>query len=264
MKDALGDRMKEYEQAEAGRRLMPLLPVVARIDGRCFSKFTQGMERPYDRRLSHAMIDTATDLAAETGACMVYTQSDEISLAWIQPSYDSELFFGGKIQKLTSILASMATAFFNSHFRERFGDLGTAQFDCRVWNVPNVEEGANTFLWREIDAMKNSVQMLARCHFSHKELHGKGRADQLAMLREAGIEWGDCPAFFRRGTWLQKIVTKRKFNETELRLLPEKHAARQNPDLEYERTQIVELDMPPFVEVKNRAGVVFFGEEPQV
>jgi tRNAHis guanylyltransferase len=80
--DALGDRMKGYESAEAGRRLMPLVPVMARIDGRCFSSFTRGMRRPYDPTMSEAMIDTTVQLVKETNACMGYTQSDEITLAW--------------------------------------------------------------------------------------------------------------------------------------------------------------------------------------
>jgi tRNA(His) 5'-end guanylyltransferase len=257
--------MKEYERAEAGRRLMPLLPVMARIDGRSFSRFTQGMARPFDERMSNAMIRTATDLAAETGACMVYTQSDEISLAWLQESPESELFFGGKIQKSTSVLASIATAAFAEAYRNYFPneERPHAHFDCRVWNVPSIEEGANTFLWRALDAEKNSVSMLARCHFSHKQLHGLGRKDQRALLREKGVEWESFPEFFKRGTWLQRRVEVRKFTATELALLPPKHEAHQNPDLQVERAVIVNLNMPPFVKVTNRAGVVFCREEPK-
>jgi tRNA(His) guanylyltransferase len=80
--DDLGDRMKDYEMAEAGRRCMPRLPILARIDGRGFSKFTGGLERPYDRRLSDLMVDTVKFLVRETNAVCGYTQSDEISLAW--------------------------------------------------------------------------------------------------------------------------------------------------------------------------------------
>jgi tRNA(His) 5'-end guanylyltransferase len=265
MKDDLGDRMKQYEQAEAGRRLMPLLPVMARIDGRSFSKFTKGMARPFDERMSNAMIGAATDLATETGASMVYTQSDEISLAWLQESHESELFFGGKVQKLTSVLASIATASFAEAYRKYFPseERPHAHFDCRVWNVPSIEEGANTFLWRALDAEKNSVSMLARCHFSQKQLHGLGRSDMKKMLREKGVEWESYPEFFTRGTWLQKRTEVRKFTAAELSLLPPKHEARQNPDLEVERGVIVKVNMPPFVKVTNRAGVVFRGEEPR-
>jgi hypothetical protein len=56
-KTALGDRMKLYGRIEAGRRCLPLLPICARIDGKRFSRFTQGLERPYDQRLSRLMVD---------------------------------------------------------------------------------------------------------------------------------------------------------------------------------------------------------------
>ena len=113
MQDDLGDRMKVYEAAETGRRFTPLLPVYARIDGRCFSTFTDGLDRPFDDRLSRAMVETVKYLVGETYARIGYTQSDEISLVWQQARYDSEMLFGGKVQKLVSVLAAMATAKFN-------------------------------------------------------------------------------------------------------------------------------------------------------
>lgn len=58
-KSPLGQRMKVYEGRETGRRCMPQLPVCARIDGKRFSQWTKGLERPFDARLSHLMIDGA-------------------------------------------------------------------------------------------------------------------------------------------------------------------------------------------------------------
>jgi len=102
MSDSLGDRMKLYESAEASRRFMPLLPVLARIDGRCFSSFTKGMERPYDSVMTDMMIATTAALVSETNACMGYTQSDEITLAWHSTDLKSQIFFDGRIMKMTS------------------------------------------------------------------------------------------------------------------------------------------------------------------
>ena len=82
MNDALGDRMKEFEMLEAGRRLLPVIPALARIDGRRFSRFTSGLARPYDQRLSDLMIATTKHLVEETNANCGYTQSDEITLTW--------------------------------------------------------------------------------------------------------------------------------------------------------------------------------------
>src|SRR6185369_15347403 len=112
-KDDFGDRIKRYEAGETEQYFMPLLPIYARIDGRCFSGFTSGLRRPYDERITRAMVETTRYLVEETHARIGYTQSDEISLVWQQDRYDSESLFGGKVHKLVSVLASMATAKFN-------------------------------------------------------------------------------------------------------------------------------------------------------
>lgn len=281
-KDALGDRMKAYEAQEAGRRLIPMLPVLARIDGRCFSKFTKQMRRPYDERLSKLMVATTEYLCRESNAVMGYTQSDEISLAWWAPSYESEIFFGGRIQKMTSQLAALASTFFvynyQDFFEERLDDrlrpgdfpadreyfFKPPTFDCRVWNVPTAEEGANTFLWREMDASKNSISMAARSLFSHKELLNRNGGQMQEMMWQKGTNWNDYPSFFKRGTFIQRRTIARKLTFDERERLPEKHAARQNPDLVIERSEFQRLEMPPFGTVSNRAEVVFEGAEPKI
>jgi tRNA(His) guanylyltransferase len=72
----LGDRQKFYERQYAGQKLLSLIPVVCRLDGRAFHSFTKGLKRPYDERLSKLMVETTKYLVAETGAKVGYTQSD--------------------------------------------------------------------------------------------------------------------------------------------------------------------------------------------
>jgi tRNA(His) 5'-end guanylyltransferase len=266
MSDSLGNRMKEYERAEAGRRLMPLLPALARLDGRAFHSFVRGLERPFDRRLSDLMIDTATFLVRETNALVGYTQSDEITLAWVPEVYDSPIFFDGRIQKMTSMLAALCAAHFNrrlpaflpAEFAERL-----PVFDCRVWNVPSLEEAANTFLWRELDATKNSISMAARAYYDHAELHDKNGAEMQELLWKKGVNWNGYPTFFKRGTFIRRRKVSRAFSATELDSLPPKHAARTNPGLLVERCECGSLDLPPLAKVENRVGVLFRGEEPR-
>jgi tRNA(His) 5'-end guanylyltransferase len=112
MSDEFGDRMKDYEARETGRRFLPMLPVYARIDGRCFSAFTRGMDRPFDSRMVEAMIETTKYLVGKTHARIGYTQSDEISLCWLAERSDQSIFFDHKISKMTSVLAAYATAAF--------------------------------------------------------------------------------------------------------------------------------------------------------
>jgi tRNA(His) 5'-end guanylyltransferase len=264
MNDDLGDRMKVYEMAEAGRKLMPLLPVLARLDGRAFHSFTHGLRRPYDPLLSQMMIDTALWLAQESNAAMAYTQSDEITLAWHSDDFRSQVFFDGRIQKIISVLAAQASAYFNRLVQERLpgqADL-LPVFDCRVWNVPSREEAANAFLWRERDATKNSISMAARAYFSHKQLDGKCGSEMQEMLWQKGVNWNDFPSFFKRGSFIQRRRVRRPFTTEELDNLPPLHEARRNPDLEVERSEFQVLDMPPFGKVTNRAAVIFDGAEP--
>lgn len=261
-KDSFGDRMKDFEQSEAGRRLMPLLPIMVRLDGKGFSSFTRGLARPYDEGLSKLMIEVTKFLVDQSNARVGYTQSDEISLVLYSDSYDSQIFFDGKIQKLTSVLASMATAKFNELLPEyvpaKKGKI--AFFDCRVWSVPSLVEASNTILWRELDASKNSVQMLARCHFSHKALEGKNKTSQLLMLEGIGINWGNYPSFFKRGTFIQRSKKLIELSPEEIAVIPEKF--RPSPGTKVERSVVSEVQMPPFSRVVNRVEVIFDGADP--
>ena len=261
----LAERMKLYEQQETGRRCMPRLPICVRIDGKTFSRFTRDLQRPYDARLSELMIQTAEYLVEQTGACIGYTQSDEISLILYAESPDSQVYLDGRIMKLTSVLASMATAAFNARLGaaipEKAGQL--ALFDCRVWTVPTLEEAANTLLWRELDATRNSVSMAARAVFSHNTLHGKSDSEMQDLLHTKGINWNDYPPFFKRGTYIQRRQVTRSFTAEERAVLPPRHAAHTDPDLTITRTELRRLELPPLRKVVNRVGVVFSGEAPR-
>ena len=221
-KDQLGDRMKQHETIETGRRLDITLPVYARIDGRGFSRFTRGMNRPYDERMSRAMIETTKHLVKHTSALIGYTQSDEISLGWrvdIERNPLADMWFSGKVMKLSSVLAGMATAAFtravltseDEEFRAYAERL--PHFDARVFNLPDDDELANAFLWRELDASRNAVQMAASAEFSHKQLHGKSCAVMREMLAQAGIDFEAYPALFKRGTYVRTQMVEKGVSE---------------------------------------------------
>ncbi len=265
MKDDLGDRMKLYEGMEAGRRLMPMLPVLARIDGRAFHSFTRGMERPFDAVFSACMVETTAALVRDTGACMGYTQSDEITLAWHSTNHKSQIWFDGRVAKMTSQLAAQATLLFYRLVLDRMPEYADRlpTFDARVWSVPNRAEGANAFLWRELDATKNSVSMAAAAYYSHKALMGKNSPQKHDMLHDKGVNWNDYQPLFKRGAYVQRRTERMPFSAEELDRLPPKHEARSNPALIVERQVCTVLDMPPLGTVSNREAVIFDGEEPE-
>ena len=266
MNDDLGDRMKFFERA-TDSRLMPLLPVLARIDGRAFHSFTRGMARPFDAEFNRLMVETTKYLVKETNACMGYTQSDEITLAWHSTDANSQIWFDGRLAKMTSQLAAHATLWFNrilsdsAHFG-RADRLPT--FDARVWTVPNRAEGANVFLWREWDATKNSISMAASVFYSPRALYKKNGNQMQEMLLKKGVNWNDYPASFKRGTFIQRRTTREPFTASDLAALPPRHNAHRRPGLIVERSTITEIAMPIFTTVTNREAVVFAGEEPEV
>lgn len=193
----IGDRMKEYE-AIYSMRAMPNCPIMVRIDGKSFHNFTSNLAKPYDANLMTAMDELTKELISFSGAVLGYTQSDEITLVLAKKSREYEPFFNGRVQKLSSVLASFATATFPKYFQN---EGKVALFDCRVFSVPTLSEATNCLLWREMDATRNSVQMAARSVYSHKECENKNAPQLQEMLFAKGINFNDYPSRFKRGAF---------------------------------------------------------------
>lgn len=204
--DELGNRMKSYERIETEQKFRPNSILYVRLDGRGFSKFTKGLKRPYDERLSNLMIDTTKYLVDEFNCVVGYCQSDEISLI-IKNDYGSPCIFEGKKQKLISTLAASCTAFFNrnlDYIPEKMNTNRLPTFDCRIFEVPNKCEAVNALLWREKDAIKNSVSMAASHYYSHKELQNQSSKVMIDMLLHKDVVWSEYPDFFKKGTYVMK------------------------------------------------------------
>jgi tRNA(His) guanylyltransferase len=209
---ALGDRMKSYEAAT--RLTLPRRTyTIIRTDGRAFHSLLRHAGRPFDSAFMEAMNATAAALCAEiTGSVFAYTQSDEISVLLADfGSVHTEPWFGGGVQKMASVAASAATASF------RFGER-PAMFDARVFTIPSATEVANYFLWRQRDAVRNSVSMAAQAHFPHKRLHGLDGGEMQELLwREKGVNWNDYPDGAKRGRTCQRVTAEEPVTYTDRR-----------------------------------------------
>jgi tRNA(His) guanylyltransferase len=226
MEKTLGDRMKRYEMEEAGRRMIPNLPIMARLDGRAFHTFTKGLSRPYSPEFTRCMVETAAVLIDEFKADLAYTQSDEISLFWKNDDPFAPMQFDGRFQKWTSLLAAEASVAFNLSLFDHIPQKAPtrknrAKLDCRVWQLPNLFEVYNAFLWREDDATRNSLQMAAQSHYSQKELHKAASPKLHDLLHEKGVNWNDFPAYFKRGTYIARRKYEREMTRAELDNIPE-------------------------------------------
>jgi tRNA(His) guanylyltransferase len=255
--DAAGNKCKSYESAESERRAMKGIPLLARLDGRAFHTFTKGLTRPFDPNMSMCMIETAKYLVQETVAMVGYTQSDEITLLWhCDANSNSEYFFNGRFQKITSILSAMATAKFlglvAQHLPSKAHELPL--FDCRVWQVPTLQQAAETFIWREDDATKNSITMAAGAYYAHDELEGKSSSDKHEMLFRVGVNWNDYPAFFKRGTYLQRRPYNKSLTNDELAAIPVAYRPTQASVVRY---RVEQLDLPPIRSIVDPEATLF-------
>lgn len=217
MNDSLGDRMKRNYENPSRFFLTRRVPVIIRVDGVAFHTLTQKMQKPFSGKFIWCMVEAAKRLAMDMqGFRLAYVQSDEASFFLTDYSeLTTEPWFGYCKSKLESVSASKMTAEFNLHaddcelHNEWRSELAytpriSASFDARAFNIPK-EEVANYFLWRAIDWRRNSLQMFARAHFSHKELHNKSSRDIHEMLHALGINWTkDCTPQQRNGTWIYR------------------------------------------------------------
>ena len=193
MNDSLGDRMKGYENAY--RIVLPRrMPVIMRLDGKAFHTLTRDAERPFDEVLGNAMLGVAVRLCEEVhGAQIAFCQSDEISiLIHNYKTLETEPWFGNGLQKMVSIAASTAASRFDWRSRK-------AAFDCRAWVLPEAEV-CNYFIWRQQDATRNSIQMLARSLYSHNECEHKNSSELQELCWQKGHNWNNLPARWKRGT----------------------------------------------------------------
>lgn len=205
--DNLGDRMKGYENRHRhflNRRTY----TVIRLDGKAFHTFTRRFKKPYDNRLDDSFCAaTIQTIAQIQGFKVAYHQSDEVSI--LITDFDKEntdLWFGGNIQKITSVTSSIFTHSFNAAMQKRLGfferrKVAPAFFDCRVFQLPTVVEVTNYFRWRNQDCIKNAVSNICHQYFSDKELHGKSTILRRQMLSEIGKDIHTWPAPFIYGTF---------------------------------------------------------------
>ena len=236
----LATRMKENYEKVSKTSLMRRVPVAIRLDGNNFHTFTRGFKKPFDEILIKSMQETMKYLCENIQGCVLgYTQSDEISLLLVDyKNLNSSAWFDYEVQKMCSISASMATMAFNKSFTKNAEEFMTdcaasyemeglysngteewrlcgvylkaikkgAMFDARCFNIPK-EEVTNYFYWRQLDATRNSIQMVGQANFSHKELQNKSSNDiQNMLLTQKDINWNNMPIYQKRGSACIKYI----------------------------------------------------------
>ena len=213
--DDLDLKMRVYETSH-DRCVLPNMYIVARIDGRSFTKLTKEIQKfkaPFDERFRDLMVETVKHLM-NCGFKVIYgyTESDEISLLF----HHNEVAFSRKTRKFISLLAGEASAKFSS----MLGDVGA--FDCRLSELPNKKLVEDYFRWRNEDAHRNALN--AHCYwrlrqdsYSQNEatskIEGLSIAAKNELLFQYGINFNELPNWQKRGIGIYwKDVKKEGFN----------------------------------------------------
>lgn len=208
MKDAIGDRMKANYENRTRISLPRRSYTLIRVDGKAFHTYTKGMKRPFDLGLMEDMDKTAAYLCKNImGARFAFVQSDEISILLTDfEEVSSQSWFDSNLQKMCSVSASMATSAFNAARLKRVGaeDMKWAEFDSRVFQIPQKIEIENYFIWRQQDTTRNSISSVAQSLYSHKELNGKKSDELQEMIFQKGINWNDFEPKCKRGRMIIK------------------------------------------------------------
>jgi tRNA(His) 5'-end guanylyltransferase len=202
--DMLDRRMRVFETA-ADYCVLPGIYMVARLDGRSFTRLTKEgnrFEAPFDVRFRDSMVQTAEGLMnCGFRVTYAYTESDEISLLL---ALDEEMF-GRKLRKYDSTLAGEASSRFSLALNQ------VATFDCRISQLPSVELVVDYFRWRNEDAARNALN--AYCYWTLRkqglseqaatsQLEGLSVAAKNELLFQGGTNFNDIPKWQKRGVGL--------------------------------------------------------------
>lgn len=234
---SLGDRMKEDYENRFRTSLPRRSYTIIRVDGKAFHTYTKGLKKPFDEGLIQDMNETAAYMCKNImGAKLAYVQSDEITIVITDFGDEStQAWFDNNLQKMCSVAASMATNKFNELRNKRYlryelffnHNSGSddfpkvilenydildeywpkqAEFDARVFQIPQKVEVINCLIFRQQDAVRNSISSVAQSMFSAKELHGV-KTDQMQemIFQKTGINWNDYSFREKRGGVISKV-----------------------------------------------------------
>lgn len=223
MKDDLGKRIKENYENRTRFYLPRRTYTIIRLDGKAFHTFCKGLDKPFDSDMIDLISNTTSFLCSQIqGVVLGYCQSDEISLLLSDfETPTTQAWFDGNIQKIASISASLATYRFGEILRYKVYEKNMSKFlinakystlkyikpfafDSRVFSIPDRTEVMNYFIWRQKDAMRNSVSMLAQSLYSHKQLNGKSIKDMKENCLRKGTNWDSLDRHLKVGTCVYK------------------------------------------------------------
>ncbi|MFH1972121.1 MAG: tRNA(His) guanylyltransferase Thg1 family protein [archaeon] len=176
---------------------------IVRLDGNCFSKFTERFERPFDEKFHKAMVAGTEKLITYIpDIYKAHFHSDEISLYF---NKDSE-WFDRRVQKITSITAGILSAKFSAEVDDE------AHFDSRVLVTPTKKDVEAYEKDRRLNAWRGCINSYSyyklrdsglTARQATRKLHPMKSNDRQELLfSEFGINISKVPSWQRVGDFL--------------------------------------------------------------
>ena len=175
-------RMRALEDA-TNITLDPRLPIVVRVDGKSFHSYYRHFDGHFSKEMQHAMNTAMLATMRHIGDIVFgYTNSDEITFV-LMPHEQGYYNFSGRLTKLTSIIASYVTAYFNQD--TGLDDL--AVFDARAFSVQSADQLLDVLTWRQKSGQRNVVSTFAREFVKPSLMQGLSTAQLEQFLVDSGI-----------------------------------------------------------------------------
>jgi len=187
--------------------------ILIRLDGKAFHSYTRNLNKPFDFGFIDDLSDSARVLCESIQGCQIgYCFSDEVSVLVTDfENKNTEAWFDNNLQKMCSVSASKLTFEFSLRrvykeiqYEIDFSTLKETLFDSRVWVIPDSVEIENYFIERQQDCVRNSIHMLARSLYSHKELKNKNCNEMQELIFQKGENWDSTYPTAKRGSLIFK------------------------------------------------------------
>jgi len=210
-------------------RIPPDIPFFVRLDGRRFQAVSEmiGAEKPFDERFAQCLVASAKAMfQSGFSPALAYVASDEVNVLFLYT-----VPFRRRVEKINSILASVASSTFSLNVLKLFEKPSMAAFDARIV-VSSLEKIVEYLAWRQGDAWRNHNNAYAYWllrETGHKPpeaakmlkgLKTKGLHD---LLFHHGVNLAKTPAWQRRGILIyrepykkqveNRAVTRRRIQE---------------------------------------------------
>lgn len=218
------NRFNTYENSY-DHFIISRIPVIIKIDGWSFSKVTSDINKPFCHKTMAIFGKTMMSLIKEIeGVVFGYCYSDKIILVLKNDkSFETEPWFGNKVQRLSSVSASLASYYFMQHLWE-MADAPKLNhqiaFKSNVFAVPDINEVINYLIYRQRLCNKFAVNKALYTLLSDKYgdklfsiLNDKSINERIDIINQHGANFDTYPKAYTNG-FSSFYVTKLVSNES--------------------------------------------------